>query len=69
MPEIKFLNRSCAPNATATPNKPKPAMIGPIFIPQSSSTLTAPNKYITNLRALKTQFLNVGERKLYFSPT
>ena len=31
IPEIKFLNKSCAPNATATPNKPKPAMIGPII--------------------------------------
>ena len=36
IPEIKFLNKSCAPKATATPNKPSPAIIGPIFIPQSS---------------------------------
>ena len=42
IPDIKFLNKSCAPNATATPNKPNPAIIGPIFIPQSSKTAAAP---------------------------
>jgi len=42
MPEIKFLNKSCAPNATATPNKPSPAIIGPILIPQSSRTAARP---------------------------
>ena len=42
MPEIKFLNKSCAPKSTATPNNPNPAMIGPIFIPQSSKTAAAP---------------------------
>ena len=42
IPEIKFLNKSCAPNATATPNKPRPAIIGPIFIPQSSRTAAKP---------------------------
>ena len=31
IPEIKFLNKSCAPRATATPNKPSPAIIGPII--------------------------------------
>ena len=33
IPEIKFLNKSRAPNATATPNNPNPAITGPIFIP------------------------------------
>ena len=42
IPEIKFLNKSCAPKATATPNKPSPAIIGPIFIPQSSRTAAKP---------------------------
>ena len=42
IPEIKFLNKSCAPNATATPNKPKPAIIGPILIPHNSRTAAAP---------------------------
>ena len=41
IPEIKFLNKSCAPSATATPNKPRPAIIGPILIPHNSSTAAA----------------------------
>ena len=43
-PEIKFLNKSCAPNATATPKRPNPAMIGPTFIPQISKMATIPIK-------------------------
>ena len=43
IPEIKFLNKSCAPKATATPNKPKPAIIGPIFIPHNSKTAARPS--------------------------
>ena len=39
---IKFLNKSCAPSATATPNKPSPAMIGPILIPHNSRTAANP---------------------------
>ena len=42
IPEIKFLNKSCAPSATATPNSPSPAIIGPILIPQSSKTAANP---------------------------
>ena len=42
IPEIKFLNKSCAPSATATPNKPRPAIIGPILIPHNSSTAANP---------------------------
>ena len=42
IPDIKFLNRSWAPKATATPNKPNPAMIGPIFIPHNSKTAANP---------------------------
>ncbi len=42
IPEIKFLNKSCAPKATATPNKPSPAIIGPILIPHNSSTAASP---------------------------
>ena len=43
MPDIRFLNKSCAPSATATPNNPSPAIIGPIFIPHNSKTAAAPN--------------------------
>ena len=46
IPEIKFLNKSCAPKATATPNNPKPAIIGPIFIPHNSKTAAAPRMKI-----------------------
>jgi len=42
IPDIKFLNKSCAPKATATPNKPSPAIIGPILIPHNSKTAAAP---------------------------
>ena len=56
IPDIKFLNKSLAPNATATPNKPKPAIIGPIFIPQSSRTAAAPRIIIKILNAFIIQF-------------
>ena len=56
MPEIKFLNKSCAPRATATPNSPKPAIIGPILIPHSSNTAAKPKIIIKTLRALIIQF-------------
>ena len=36
MPEIRFLNRSLAPNATATLKSPNPAMMVPTLIPQIS---------------------------------
>ena len=68
-PPIRFLKKFCAPSASATEKSPKPAIIEAASIPQSSSPLTIPNRYMTNLRPLKTQFLNVLERKLYFSPT
>ena len=55
IPDIKFLNKSCAPNATATPNKPSPAIIGPIFIPQSSSTAAAPKIKISTFKAFTIQ--------------
>ena len=42
-PEIRFLNKSCSPHATATPNSPKPAMIGPTLTPHISSTADKPN--------------------------
>ena len=42
IPDIKFLNKSCAPNATATPNSPRPAIIGPILIPHNSKTAAKP---------------------------
>ena len=42
MPEIRFLKRSWAPNATATPKSPKPAIIGPTLIPHNSSTAQKP---------------------------
>ena len=46
IPEIKFLNKSCAPNATATPNNPNPAIIGPILIPHNSKTAARPSMNI-----------------------
>ena len=46
MPDIKFLNKSWAPKATATPKRPKPAITGPIFIPHTSKTETIPKKII-----------------------
>ena len=63
MPDIKFLNKSWAPNATATPNKPKPAMIGPILIPQSSKTAAAPKIKIKILNALIIQFNKSFDRR------
>ena len=56
IPEIKFLNKSWAPNATATPNKPKPAIIGPILIPQISKVAAKPNMTIKTFNALIIQF-------------
>ena len=47
-PDIKFLKRSWAPKATATPSKPSPAIIGPTLIPHSSSTAQKP-KIKTNI--------------------
>ena len=41
IPEIKFLNKSCAPKATATPNSPKPAIIGPILIISAANFASA----------------------------
>ena len=61
MPEIKFLNKSWAPSATATPNKPKPAMIGPILIPQSSNTAAAPKINIKTFMALIIQLIKSFE--------
>ena len=63
MPEIKFLNKSCAPNATATPNKPSPAIIGPILIPQSSSTAARPKIKIKTFIALMIQLIKSLESK------
>ena len=37
------MNKSWAPSATATPKRPNPAIIGPIFIPHNSRTAAAPN--------------------------
>ena len=44
IPDMRFLNKSCAPSATATPKRPKPAMTGPILMPQVSRTATVPKK-------------------------
>ena len=55
IPDIKFLNKSCAPNATATPNNPNPAIIGPILIPHSSNTAAAPKIKISIFNALTIQ--------------
>ena len=58
IPEIKFLNKSWAPKATATPNKPNPAIIGPIFIPQSSRTAAKPKIKIKIFNDLIIQPIN-----------
>ena len=63
IPDIKFLNKSCAPSATATPNNPNPAIIGPIFIPHSSSTAAAPKIKIRTLIALIIQLIKSRESK------
>ena len=55
---IDNLNKSWAPNATATPNKPNPAIIGPIFIPHNSKTAAAPKIRISILKALTIQPIN-----------
>ena len=58
IPEIKFLNKSCAPSATATPNNPKPAIIGPIFIPHNSKTAASPKIKIKIFNDLIIQPIN-----------
>ena len=64
IPEIRFLNKSCAPNATATPNKPNPAIIGPILIPHNSRTAAAPKIKIRILRDFIIQPINSFVRTL-----
>ena len=54
-PDIKFLNKSWAPRATATPSNPKPAIIGPIFIPQVSKIAAIARKIIKYLNELVIQ--------------
>jgi len=61
--KIKFLNKSCAPSATATPNSPSPAIIGPILIPQSSKTAANPRIIIKTFRALIIQLTKSLESK------
>ena len=39
IPDIRFLNKSWAPNATATENSPNPAIIGPISTPKISKII------------------------------
>ena len=51
-PDIKFLKRSWAPRATATPKRPNPAIIGPTFIPHISSTAQKPKIKTNPLRKL-----------------
>ena len=53
--KLKFLNKSCAPKATAIPNKPNPAIIGPIFMPHNSNTAAAPKIIISIFSALSIQ--------------
>ena len=45
-----------SPRATATPKSPRPAIIGPIFIPQSSSTAASPKIKINIFRDLRNNF-------------
>ena len=42
---IKFLDKSWAPNANATPNNPKPANIGPTLIFHISRIAAPPKGY------------------------
>ena len=56
IPDIKFLNKSCAPSATATPNRPNPAIIGPIFIPHNSRTEAASHGSHGKTRAPNARF-------------
>ena len=54
-PEIKFLNKSWAPKATATPNKPRPAIIETTLTPHISNTEADPKIIIMILKARKIQ--------------
>jgi len=67
IPEIKFLNKSCAPSATATPTKPNPAIIGPTFIHHKSNTAAAPKIIMSIFKALKIQFIS-SLVKIFSSP-
>ena len=50
IPDIKFLNKSCAPKAIATEKRPSPAINGPISIPKISRMIASP---ITQTRTLE----------------
>ena len=55
IPLIKFLNKSWAPSATATPNKPNPAITGPTLIPHNSKIATAPRTITRIFKPLRVQ--------------
>ena len=55
IPDIRFLNKSCAPSATATLKSPRPASIGPTLMPHSSKTAAAPITNIKNFKILTPQ--------------
>ena len=42
IPDIRFLNKSCAPKAIATEKSPSPAIRGPISIPKMSRIIAKP---------------------------
>ena len=55
IPDIRFLNKSWAPKATATLRSPSPAKIGPTFIPHISKTAAAPITKMKNFKILTPQ--------------
>ena len=55
-----FLNISCAPKATATEKRPKPAIIGPISIPQISNIMVIATTQIKTPATLLSQVLIAG---------
>ena len=60
MPERKSLTIDCAPNPTATPTIPAPAISGPRFIPISPSEIKTATVQITKLAILESTEVKVS---------
>ena len=54
---MRFLNKSWAPKATATENKPRPATKGPICMPKMSKIMPSPIIQIIILAALSSHIV------------
>ena len=60
IPAMIFLNISCAPKATATENRPRPAIIGPISMPHISNIIVIPTIQIKTPDTLLNQVVMAG---------